>query len=193
MRDVTTALLALTVIALEVTLWVENPMHISAVFLPARAFGLEVFREQDSSMKPTIAPGRYVLVTAWAYWKRDPRAGDVVAFQYPLNPSLADVKRIVAAGGSTVEVREGIAYVDGKPFPGPVLQPYVTARASEPDMPAIRVPLGSYFVMGDDPRSSEDSRYYGVIKRSRIIGQAVWPRRSALDAHGRANEMRDVR
>lgn len=60
-------------------------------------------------------------------------------------------------------------------------------------MPAIRVPLGSYFVMGDDPRSSEDSRYYGVIKRGRIIGEAVWPRRSALDAHGRAKEMRDVR
>lgn len=115
LQDVVTALLVLGVLAAEGTLWVENPMHIPAGFLPARAFGLEAFKQVDSSMKPTISPGQYVLVSSWSYWGHQPRAGDLVVFQYSRDASLGDLKRVIAVMGSTVEIKEGVTYVDGRP------------------------------------------------------------------------------
>jgi signal peptidase I len=156
----------------EAALWVRNPMHIPVAFMPARAFGLQVFRELDASMEPTISPRQHVVVSAWAYWTRQPQVGDVVAFLYPPNPTLADLKRVVAAGGSTVEIRNGITYVDGRRHQGSRANPTVDGG----DMPVTRVPPGSYFVMGDDRADSEDSRDYGVIQRAHIIGEAFWPR-----------------
>lgn len=182
------SLFILLIFAAEVALWVDNPMRIPKGFMPARAFGLQMFKEQDSSMKPAISPGQYVIVSAWPYWRHEPQVGDVVAFRYPPNPTVADVKRIVAVGGSTVGMRNGIVYVDGKSERG-ALQRYLAAPVDGSDMPAMRVPRGSYFVLGDDGAASEDSRDYGVIQRDHIIGEAIWPEHLGLDAHARASEV----
>lgn len=188
MRDVVTSFFILLIIAAEVTLWVENPMHIPRGFMPARAFGVEMFQELDSSMKPAISPGQYVIVSSWPYWRHEPQVEDVIAFQYPPNPRLADVKRIVAVGGSTVEMRNGITYVDGKPHPARFKRG-LRATADTRDMPVMQVPRGSYFVMGDDRDSSEDSRNYGAIQRHRIIGEALWPEHLGRDLRARASEV----
>ncbi|HJS91232.1 MAG TPA: signal peptidase I [Steroidobacteraceae bacterium] len=187
MRDVITAMFILLIIAAEVTLWAENPMHIPRGFMPARAFGVEMFQELDSSMKPAISPGEYVIVSSWPYWRREPQVGDVIAFQYPPDPGLADVKRIVAVGGSTVEMRNGLIFVDGKPDLARSRD--LRARVDASDMPGVQVPRGSYFVMGDDLGSSEDSRDYGVIERRRIIGEALWPEHLGRDGHARVSEV----
>lgn len=188
MRDVVTSLFILALIAAEVTLWVENPMHIPRGFMPARAFGVEMFQELDSSMKPAISPGEYVIVSSWPYWKRAPQVGDVIAFQYPLNPGLADVKRIIAMGGSMVAMRNGIIYVDGKPDPTRS-QRGLRATADTRDMRVMQIPRGSYFVVGDDRDSSEDSRNYGAIQRRRIIGEALWPQHLGRNGHAWASEV----
>lgn len=173
MRDLFTVLLILALIGVEAALWITNPLHIPAAFVPARALGVQVFQEMDGSMEPALAAGEHVLVSSWAYWKHEPQVGDVVAFQYPPDPSIADVKRIVAAGGSSVEIRNGTTYVDGQP----TSEPYVLARVRlTPDsltMRPMRVPAGSYFVMGDNRDRSRDSRDYGVIPRERLIGK-LW-------------------
>lgn len=179
LKDIATALLILGILAAEGALWVENPLHVPAGFLPARAFGLEVFKEVDSSMTPAISPGQYVLVSSWSYWGHQPRAGDVIVFQYPRDPSLGDLKRVIAVMGSTVEVKDGVVYIDGKSEIGSALQRYAALAASGPDLPAMRVPAGTYFVMGDDRDSSEDSRNYGVIRRDQILGKVIWPDRPA--------------
>lgn len=188
LKDVLTALLVLGLLAAEGTLWVENPMHIPAGFMPARAFGFEAFKEVDTSMKPAISPGRYVLVSSWSYWGHQPQAGDVVVFQYPRDPSLGDLKRVIAVMGSTVEIKDGVTCVDGRPEPGSDRPRYAGLAVSRADLPAMRVPPGTYFVMGDDRDSSEDSRNYGVIRRDRILGKVIWPARLALEVHARANE-----
>ena len=188
LQDVIASLLVLLVLGAEGVLWVRNPLHVPAAFIPARAFGLQVFKEADSSMKPTISRGQYVLVSAWSYWRGEPRAGDLVVFQYPRDPSLGDLKRIVAVTGATVEIRHDIVYVDGKPEVSTRLQRYASLSVSRPDMPAMRVRAGTYFVMGDNAESSEDSRNYGVIPRERILGKVVWPKQSGHDAHARARE-----
>jgi signal peptidase I len=164
------ALLALAlVIGLEVALWITNPMHIPNSFLPARAFGLQLFREPGPAMEPTVLADQRVLVASWPYWNRQPRVGDIVAFAYPSDPSIADVKRIVANGGSTVEMRDGMLFVDGKKQEEPYLNP--SGGRTRRDLHLESVPANSYFVMGDNRDVSEDSRNYGFIARDRIIGR----------------------
>ncbi len=170
MKDLLTALVFLLALAgIEGVLWMRNPLRIPDGFLPARAFGLQVFEELDGSMEPAVPTGHHVLVSAWPYWLRKPQVGDVIAFVYPRDAALADLKRIVACAGSTVEIRQGVVYVDGK------LQQSGAARVGMSRFnslfPPRVIPADSYFVLGDDAAFSEDSRSYGVIPRDRIIGK----------------------
>jgi signal peptidase I len=172
MRHLLALLVVALLIGLEFTLWLANPMHIPSAFLPARALGLQLFREPGPAMAPTVPAQQQVLVSSWAYWREPPRVGDIVAFAYPADPSVADVKRIVAAGGSTVEIQDGVLLVDGKRQE----EPYLNAAEGRThrDMHSVSVPMDSYFVMGDNREVSEDSRNYGFIARDRIIGKQLF-------------------
>ncbi|HTB65082.1 MAG TPA: signal peptidase I [Steroidobacteraceae bacterium] len=172
MRHLLTLLVVALLFGLEFTLWLTNPMHIPTAFLPARAFGLQLFREPGPAMEPTLPADQHVLMSSWAYWREPPRVGDVVAFAYPADPSVADVKRIVATAGSTVEIRNGALLVDGKQRQEPYLK--ASDGRIHRDMHSISVPPDSYFVMGDNRDLSEDSRNYGVIARDRIIGKQLF-------------------
>ncbi|HEY2591485.1 MAG TPA: signal peptidase I, partial [Steroidobacteraceae bacterium] len=169
MKDAVTLLFLLLLFGSEGALWIKNPMHIPADFITARLLGVELFEETGTAMEPTVPAGRHVLVCAWPYLTGSPRIGDVVAFVYSSDPSIADVKRIVATGGSTVEFRDGLLYVDGKRTE----ESYLRAQpAGNPDsMPPSLVPHDSYFVLADNRAGSEDSRSYGPIGRDRIIGK----------------------
>lgn len=170
MRDLVLLLILLLLIAAEAILWVSNPMHIPKEFIPARAFGLQRFQELGPSMEPAIHEGTGIIVSAWPYWHADPQVGDIIAFEYPENPSIADLKRVIATGGSTIEIRNGVTYINDQPYPEPYLQSSPTSRMV---MSKVQVPLGSYFVMGDNRDPSEDSRNYGVIMRDHIVGR-MW-------------------
>src|SRR5579871_6806757 len=114
MKDLLTALaLLLALGGCEGALWMRNPLQVPNGFGPARACGFQVFQELDNSMQPGVSAGHHVLVSAWPYWWEEPQVGDVVAFVYPRDAALADLKRIVAGAGSTVEIRQGVLYVDG--------------------------------------------------------------------------------
>ena len=175
MRDTFSIVLVLLLIAVETIFWVTNPMHISAAFVPARAFGVQLFQQLDSSMEPTVPAGERILVSSWTYWHGEPQVGDIIAYQYPSNPNIADLKRVVALGGSTVEIRHGTTYVDGKPLVEPYLPAHLSLARDSLEMTATRVPAGSYFVMGDNRDGSRDSRDYGPISRDQIIGRQ-WAR-----------------
>jgi signal peptidase I len=170
MKDLLTALaLLLALGGCEGALWMRNPLQIPNGFGPARACGFQVFQELDSSMQPGVSAGHHVLVSAWPYWWKEPQVGDVVAFVYPRDAALADLKRIVAGAGSTVELRQGVLYVDGRPYTSASESAFV-GRFHRFTSPQI-IPPHSYFMMGDNAPSSEDSRSYGVISRDRIIGK----------------------
>jgi signal peptidase I len=172
MKPVLTLIMLALLIGLEAFLWVTNPMHIPAMFVPERAFGLQLFREPGPAMEPTLPADQRVLVSFWPYWTQQPRVGDIVAFAYPPDPAIADVKRIVATGKSTVEIREGILLVDGMKQENPYLK--ATDGRTLRDMRLESVPANSYFVMGDNRDVSEDSRNYGFIARDRIIGKRLY-------------------
>ncbi|MBI4311703.1 MAG: signal peptidase I [Chloroflexi bacterium] len=158
---------------------------------------IQNFRVEGSSMEHTLESGQYLLVNKLIYYRLDmeklsrvlpfvdaetgdskylfhpPQRGEVVVFRYPLDPSRDFVKRVIAVPGDSVEIRDGNLYVNAEL----VKEPYVgnVARSS---MRRIVLAADEYFVMGDNRPHSNDSRAWGPVKITDIIGRAwvaYWP------------------
>lgn len=166
-----------------------------------RTFFIQAFKIPTGSMEDTLLVGDFLLVNKFKYgakipftdWRlpefSEPKSGDIVVFRYPRNPSLDYIKRCVAAGGQTVEIRNKVVYVDGNPFPDPpeakfnasVLEKGIPDQRIYPhgssfnsdNYGPIKVPEGHFFMMGDNRDNSEDSRYWGFVPRDNIIGEPV--------------------
>lgn len=144
---------------------------ILALFL--RAFVVESFVVDGTSMQPTLRNRERLLVVKFLYRFGRPQIGDIVVFRYPLNPGRVFVKRVIARGGETVEIRQGQVFVNDKPL----VEPYLaTVRSSS--YPFTRVPPGNLFVLGDNRNNSEDSRFFGLVPLGNVKGRALvvyWP------------------
>ena len=142
-----------------------------------RAFAMESFAVPSESMNPTVEVGERFLVNKVAYWFSDIETGDVVVFKRPQDAPVADqelVKRVVAVAGQTIEGRDGEVFVDDVR----VEEPYVLAPGSTDPFVSSLVPEGHVFVMGDNRERSVDSRAFGPIDESLVIGKSfvrVWP------------------
>jgi len=158
-------------ISAEVAAYFINPLHTASYDPRLRLMGLTFFRSPSRAMEPTIRENETFIVSVWPYRNADPRVGDVVVFHYPLDRSVLYVKRVVATGGSTVEIQDGAVVVDGRAIAEPYLSgvPLVSQYARA--MPAVRVPANSYFVLGDNRDNSADSRTRGFVARSDIVGR----------------------
>ena len=139
-----------------------------------------------SSMNPTLISNQRVFVNKFVYldpfsitknlnsnfdFKLNPHRGDVVVFDPPFPYDTTGkqfVKRIIAIPGDTIENSSGIILVNGKPY---LSRFGNTSEVSE--APKTLVPDGYYYVLGDNRRSSNDSRSFGFVPRSNIKGR-VW-------------------
>ncbi|HEX2102150.1 MAG TPA: signal peptidase I [Solirubrobacteraceae bacterium] len=137
-----------------------------------RAFVAEPFKIPSESMAPTLEPGDQALVTKLG---GTPSRGDLVAFHAPRTSEVM-LKRVVAVGGDTVGIEDGVLVVDGRRQ----REPYV----ADPDaidsvyFGPVKVAPGALFVLGDNRANSEDSREFGAVPADRVIGRAtarVWP------------------
>jgi signal peptidase I len=145
-----------------------------------RTFVVQAYRIPSDSMVNTLLPGDYLLVSKLAYQLGDPAPGDILVFQYPLNPSKDFVKRCIALEGQTVEIRDKVVFVNNQPVP---VQPDFTfsdqrilpANLSNRDnfSPTV-VPPGQVFVLGDNRDDSRDSRDWGFLDKKLIRGKALF-------------------
>ncbi len=144
-----------------------------------RTFVVQAFKIPSGSMIPTLLVGDHILVNKFLYRLRDPARGDVVVFKYPVDESRDFIKRVIGVGGEDVYIKDRQVFVNCRP-PEPTCQPLPDPSAFYEDriglstetFGPVHVPPGSYFVMGDNRNNSQDSRYWGFVRRDKIKGRA---------------------
>lgn len=145
-----------------------------------RSFVAESRYIPSPSMVPTLYPGDRIVVEKLSYRFRDPQPGDVVVFFPPSQLQVAGypadqafIKRVIGVAGQTVQVHQGVVYVDQIPLK----EPYI-AEPPAYEMPMVSVPEGMLFMMGDNRNNSNDSHVWGFLPKENIIGRAnirFWP------------------
>jgi len=141
-------------------------------------FVVQVTEVRQRSMEPTLEQNDRVLVSKLDYRFGVPQRGDIIVF----NPPVADatipyVKRVIAVGGETVDLRNGNVFVNGQQVNIP--QAHGTSLPQAPQIVyPFTVPQGQIFVMGDNRTFSSDSRTFGPVPVASIIGKVIlrfWP------------------
>lgn len=149
-----------------------------------RALVFETFWIPSSSMEPTLGVYDRVLVQKAFFTWHDVSEGDIVVFSHPPldhcpGPPDDLVKRVIALPGQTIYSSGNSIFINGRPLAEPYLphhdplgSPITQASRQHP----YRVPPGEFYVMGDNRAVSCDSRYWGPIKGSTIVGKVmlVW-------------------
>jgi signal peptidase I len=181
--------------------WIATIVFAAAIVLAVKAWIVNPYRIPSPSMEPTLHCARpepdcegkssdRVLANRFIYHFRDPRRGEIVVFHAPRAAKVACgtggiyVKRIIGLPGDVWEERRGYTYIDGKRLS----EPYILAERRDTttrtmrDIPPAgtmqRIPTGTYLMEGDNRSRSCDSRMWGVVPRSAIIGKVFltyWP------------------
>lgn len=138
---------------------------------------LRAYKIPSRSMQPTLEVGDYIMCNELYYRYNDPDHGDLIIFKYPQDDDLDYIKRIVAVPGDTVMTRGNELFINGLK----TKEPYAIYTRENlepgdfvPNFGPVTVEEGEYFVMGDNRNNSEDSRFFGAVKRHRIQGKAIF-------------------
>ena len=171
-----------------------------------KTFVAQAFYIPSGSMLPQLQVGDRIVVSKLAYQLHDPRRGDIVVFDCPprascpqseggilpvrilrgvfeaiglRQPSTEEyVKRVIGLPGEQVQAAQGRVFVNGKAL----IEPYLPTGTVTADFGPLRVPDGQLWVMGDNRAQSADSRVFGAITESSVVGRAMlraWPIGSA--------------
>ena len=186
----------------------ELPVLIVLAFVLAlliKTFLVQAFYIPSASMEPTLMPGDRVLVNKLSPHFGLPARGDIIVFSNPhpteepqrnaiesffhwvgeglglaTPPNEDFIKRVIGLPGDTVEVKDGVTYVNGKALVEPYTMPLsAQQKKHEQDFAPYKVPPGHLFVLGDNRLNSNDSRYeLGPVPVGDVIGKAfvtIWP------------------
>ncbi|MPZ53020.1 MAG: signal peptidase I [Acidimicrobiia bacterium] len=162
-----------------------------------KTFLIQPFYIDSGSMEPTIIPQDRVMAWKSPFDGPEPERGDIIVFPDPRFPAPEEtpvematrhvaealgipighddlIKRVVATGGETLEIRDGFVLIDDSPID----EPYISPGSRMPDFGPVTVPERDVFVMGDNRGNSIDSRRFGPVPVEKVIGVAVvriWP------------------
>ncbi|MBR0261618.1 MAG: signal peptidase I [Selenomonadaceae bacterium] len=164
-----------SVISQEVKSWIISIVSAVAVALLIRTFIVELYVVDGPSMQPTLLDGERLVVNKFIYHWRDPLRSEVVIFRYPRDHTRDFIKRVIAVGGDTIEIKDGHVYVND----ALINEDYI-AEKTRTEYPKQTVPEGTLFVCGDNRRNSLDSRFpdVGFVPLELVKGKATlifWP------------------
>jgi len=145
-----------------------------------RLYAVQTFFIPSGSMEPTLHVGDRILVNKLSVRFGTINPGDIIVFKAPPAEHCDDgsytdlVKRVIGTPGQTLTSKGKVVYVDGKPLK----EPWTYWPTLNPPITKITLKANQYFVMGDNRANSCDSRFWGPVPRSDIIGKAffrIWP------------------
>ena len=144
-----------------------------------KSFLMEAYKMPSGSMLPSVLPGDHFIIDRTYARDDNPEREDIIVFKYPKDPKKNFVKRIVAIGGDTVEMKDKNLYINGnavdEAFTNHSNNDVLPARMSRRDnFDPIQVPEGKVFVLGDNRGDSHDSRFWGFVDRKDIKGKALF-------------------
>lgn len=162
-----------------------------AIFMMVYLFLFQPHKVDGNSMYPNFYNKEYILTDKITYRRSGPQRGDVVVFHAP-PPNDADfIKRIIGLPGETIMVKEGLVYINGRQLKEVYLPlDLLTLEKSflRSGVP-YQIPAGYYIMFGDNRNFSSDSREWGPVSRTAIVGKALiryWPpSRAGLIPHER--------
>ncbi len=157
----------------------------AAIIIPIRYFLVQPFYVKGASMEPNFYDKEYLIIDELTFRMREPERGEIVVFRYPREPGQYFIKRIVGMPGETIEISGGAVVVYNDDHPNGQILDEKTYLGSALSQGKKKVTLGAdeYFVMGDNRDESLDSRSFGPVNRSAIIGR-VWVRGLPLSRAG---------
>ncbi|MDP8265449.1 MAG: signal peptidase I [Candidatus Aceula meridiana] len=172
--------------------WGESIIIAFFLAMVIRTFFIQAFKIPTGSMRMTLIEGDRILVDKLRYGPMIPfsdirlpgfgslERGDVVVFKYPVNPKRDFIKRFIAFPGETVEIIDGDIYIDGTLIEDSRIKNTFYYNRGKYGMrhQKVTVPEDHYFVLGDNSSSSMDSRFWGFVPESYLIGRAefiYWP------------------
>ncbi len=153
--------------------WTYDFTKIATIFLMigllSHYFFFSVLIVRGKSMEPNYVDGDVVGVNKIAYIVSTPKRGDVIAMFFPGETQKRFIKRVVGLPGETIRIADGLVYVNGTLLVEGYLSPELLT------IPNLERKLveGEYFVLGDNRVASSDSRAWGAVPESFIIGKAL--------------------
>lgn len=133
-------------------------------------------------MEPNFHDHEYLIIDEISYRLNEPKRGDIIVFRYPRNPQEYFIKRLIGLPGEEVQVKDGEVIIFNSENPeGMVIdEPYLAEGVKTYGLSEEKVTLeeDEFFVLGDNRNSSKDSRSFGVVNKSFIIGKVLfrgWP------------------
>ncbi len=135
--------------------------------------GYSVYLLPSKSMASTLLPHDYIMVDTWIYQREEPQKGDIVTFRYPPKPKILFIKRIIATEGDWVKIERGQVILNGRMQNESYILAENNTKTTGKEYQEWMVPKGHYFVLGDNRDGSNDSRYWGFVKREAIQGKAM--------------------
>ncbi|MDD4332980.1 MAG: signal peptidase I [Patescibacteria group bacterium] len=153
-----------------------------AIIIPIRYYLIQPFYVKGASMEPNFYDHEYLIINEISYRFEEPKRGDIIVFKYPKNPQEYFIKRIIGMPGEKVQIKDGEikifnnTYVDGVVLEESYLEQNLKTYSSNEDI--ISLGENEYYVLGDNRNSSKDSRSFGAVDKSFIVGKVLlrgWP------------------
>lgn len=151
-----------------------------------RSFVIQAFKIPSGSMLETLQIGDHLLVNKFIYGIKipftditvipvsEPKFQDIIVFEFPEDPSKDFIKRLIGLPGDRIAILNKQIFRNGKLLEEPYIQHTDNQIIPQRDnMPAIVVPKGKYFVLGDNRDESYDSRFWGLVDGKKIKGKAL--------------------
>ena len=159
----------------EIRSWIVSVVSAIVLALIIRTFVVELYIVDGPSMRPTLQHDERLVVNKFIYRIRNPQRGEIIIFRYPRDPSRDFIKRVIAVGGDTIEMKDGRVYVNDEI----IHEDYILDK-TKTEYPKVTVPEGTLFVCGDNRDNSLDSRSgdVGYLPLENVKGKAMlifWP------------------
>ncbi|MCK4760962.1 MAG: signal peptidase I [Candidatus Aminicenantes bacterium] len=137
---------------------------------------VSAYKIEGSSMNSVLKDRERILIYKLAVKNGNIERFDIVVLRKPGNPGSSIIKRVVGLPGEVIEIKKGDVYIDSKKLPQPFLKKENNFTGIH--MNPLLIRRGHYFLIGDNRKFSRDSRYFGEVPGSDILGKATfryWP------------------